>query len=115
MNFLLTILAIFISFFILSTFYINFKKKIINTYELIIIIILSISIFLFSLRPDSFDQFFFELSGYTSKEASVIIAILFLFLISLNNYIKIKIMNKKIIQLIRSESLKEAFKKLDEQ
>lgn len=114
MSYLLTILAIFLSLFILSLFYINFKKKIINIYELMIIIILSISIFFFSLRPESFDEFFFDISGFTAKEVSIIIAILFLFLITLISYVKIKIMNQKLKQLIRSESLRDIFKKLND-
>ena len=114
MNFLLTVFAILLSIFILSIFYINFKKKIINVYELLIIITLSTSIFFFSLRPDSFDRFFLEISGLTAKEVSIIIAILFLFLLTLISYIKIKVMNKKLTQLVRSESLRDVFQKLND-
>lgn len=114
MNSILTFFAIFLSIFILSIFYINFKKKIINIYEFTIILILSISIFFFSLRPDSFDKFFLEVSGLTAKEVSIIIAILFLFLLTLVSYIKIKIMNKKLTQLVRSESLRDIFQKLND-
>lgn len=114
MNFLLTTFAIFLSIFILSIFYINFKKKIINIYELTVIITLSISIFLFSLRPDGFDRFFLDVSGLTTKDVSIIIAILFLFLLTLISYIKIKVINKKLTQLVRSESLKDIFQKLND-
>jgi hypothetical protein len=109
---ILTILIIFSSFLMLYLTFLNIKNKILNLYEGIIwLLIWLISLFI-SIRPKTIDNFIEIKLGVSFFYISTILAIFSLIIIIFYFYNKIKILEKKIDKIIRSESLKKIFDRI---
>ncbi|AFS49678.1 hypothetical protein HIMB59_00015110 [alpha proteobacterium HIMB59] len=114
MNFFLSFISIALTLLLLSNFYLSYKKKVINLFEMAVILIIFSFVIFVSLRPSSVDKIFYSVLGYSFKDFVNIISIIILFYLSFLNYSKIKDLDKKINQLIRLESLKEIKNKYDD-
>ena len=114
MNFFLSFITIALTLLLISNFYLSYKKKVINLFEMFVVLLICSLVLFISLRPSSVDIIFYNVLGYSFKDFVNIISIIVLFYLSFLNYSKIKDLDKKINQLIRLESLKEIKNKHDD-
>jgi len=111
-----TILSVITILFALMMIYItqiNYKKKILNKLNYIFWNFAWIFLILVSIRPKIVDNYFSTNYNIDIFYILSIVSILTLIILYYINLIKIKILEKKINTIIRAESLKEIFSKIE--
>ena len=92
---------------------INYKKEILTKFDYLIWNIVWFVLIIASVRPETVDNYFIEnyqIDIFYNLSVVSIIALAVLYYI---NFIKIKIMEKKMNTIIRSEALKEIYSKIN--
>jgi hypothetical protein len=108
----LSFLSIIISIFLIYSTFLNFKIKNISKIEFYLWSCIWLLLIFISLRPNFFDLFFIKYTKISIFYAVNIVSFIFLFYLNFKYFIKIKILEKKIDTLIRSEALSKIYNKL---
>ena len=109
---ILSFLSIIISFFLLYSTFLNYKNKIINRIEFYFCTSTWVLLFFLSVRPESFDQFIEKNLNVNLFYLLNIFSFLFIFFLTFKYYLKIKVLEKKVDTLIRSEALSKIYNKI---
>ena len=108
----LSIISIIFALLMIYITKINLKKKNLSNLDFIIWNIVWVIIIFLSIRPKFIDEYIIDKYNLDIFYISTIIGFLMLIIIYFFNFIKIKILEKKINTLIRAESLKKIFDKI---
>ena len=111
---ILSVIAIIISLMMLYINYINYKKKLLNKFNYLIWTFIWSLVIGASLRPKIIDIYFINNYQIDIFYILSVISIITLIILYYLNLIKINILEKKINNLIRAESLKNVLDKTDE-
>jgi hypothetical protein len=110
---IISIITIFFSLLMIYITKINYKKEILTKFDYLIWNIVWFVLIIASVRPETVDNYFIEnyqIDIFYNLSVVSIIALAVLYYI---NFIKIKIMEKKMNTIIRSEALKEIYSKIN--
>tara|TARA_B110000483_G_C17977195_1_gene458270 strand:+ start:78 stop:428 length:351 start_codon:yes stop_codon:yes gene_type:complete len=110
---IISIITIFFSLIMIYITKINYKKEILTKFDYLIWNIVWFVLIIASVRPETVDNYFIEnyqIDIFYNLSVVSIIALAVLYYI---NFIKIKIMEKKMNTIIRSEALKEIYSKIN--
>ena len=108
----LSTLAIIISISLIYSTFLNYKNKNINKIEFYFWTISWIFLIFLSVRPKSFDEFIEKNLNVNLFYLLNIFSFLFIFFLIFKYYLRIKILEKKIDTLIRSEALSKIYNKI---
>lgn len=109
---ILSIIAIIISISLIYSTFLNYKCKNINKIEFFFWTSAWIFLIFLSIRPLSIDQFIEKNLNVNLFYLLNIFSFLFIFFLIFKYYLKIKILEKKIDTLIRSEALSKVYNKI---
>ena len=108
----LSSLSIIFSLLMIYITLINYKKKFLSRFELLIWNLVWIIIIFVSLRPKAIDEYFTEVHKTDIFYIITILSIISLLIFSYFSMLKIKIIEKKINTIIRAEALKKIINKI---
>jgi len=104
--------SILVSFLMIYLTILNFKKKLLNNFEILSWTAVWFSIIILSIRPKMLDNFIVEKFNVSIFYIFAILGFIFFTIIIFYLYNKIKILESKQDSLIRSASLSKIFKKI---
>lgn len=108
----LSLISIILSIILIYSTYLNYKNKNINKTEYSFWTITWTFLIFLSIRPKSFDNFIEKSLNVNLFYLLNIFSFLFVFFLIFKYYLKIKILEKKIDTLIRSEALSKFYKEI---
>tara|TARA_S200000501_G_scaffold375242_1_gene426761 strand:- start:1053 stop:1403 length:351 start_codon:yes stop_codon:yes gene_type:complete len=104
--------SLILSFLLIYLTYINYKTKIIKFSEFLFWTFGWLLICFISLRPKKLDSFIETKLNFDVTYLINVVVIAILVYMNFKSYLKIKVLEKKIDALIRSDSLKKVYEKI---
>ena len=111
-KFLLSSISIFISVLMIYITHLNYKNKYFNKPELFFWLLCWFIVIFLSIRPSSVDNFFITNFNLSIFYIVNIISIAVLVIFTYFNYLKTKILEKKINKIIMIDSIKKIKRKI---
>lgn len=107
----INILSILLSVILIYSTFLSFKRGYLNLFETFCWSCVWLGVIYLSIRPDTIDIYLQNFLNISFKDTILTLSLLVLFVLNFRVYLKIKLNEKKLDKIIRSEAIIEFLKK----
>ena len=108
---IINILSILLSVILIYSTFLSFKKNYLNLFETFSWLIVWLGIIYLSIRPNALDIYLQNFLNVGFKDTILTLSLLVLFVLNFRIYLRIKLNEKKLDKIVRSEAIIEFLKK----